>query len=138
MSSPHAMLDANVLAQAYVRDLLRDADALGLCRVRWTDTILDETRRVSIHKLGRAPADIDALLAAHRRAFPRATITGYEEAIAEMTGDPKDRHVAAAVSARADVVTFNLRHLRPLPRCREHHPPRFLMPPARQHSRRSP
>lgn len=114
MSYPHAVLDANVLAQAYVRDLLLDADALGLCRVRWTDTILEEARRVYIRELGRDPEDIDALLAAMRREFPRATIEGYGELIAAMTNDPKDRHVAAAAArARADIVTFNLRHFRP-------------------------
>jgi len=112
--SPHAALDANVLVQAYVRDLLLDADAFGLCRLRWTDTILDETRRVYLHELERDPAAIDALLTAMRREYPRAAITGYGKLIAVMTVDPKDRHVAAAATwARANVVTFNLRHFLP-------------------------
>ena len=102
MPFPHTVLDANVLAQAYVRDLLLDADALGLFHVRWTDAILHETRRVYIHELGRDPAAIDALLTAMRREFPHATITGYEKLITAMTVDPKDRHV-----------TFNLRHFLP-------------------------
>lgn len=114
MAYPHAVLDANVLAQSYVRDLLLDAATLGLCRVRWTDAILDETRRVYVRDLGRDPADVDALLAAMRREFPRAPITGYEQLIPAMTNDAKDRHIAAAaVRAGADVVTFNLRHFRP-------------------------
>lgn len=114
MPYPHAVLDANVLAQAYVRDLLLDAGAFGLCRVRWTDAILDETRRVYIRDLGRDPMDIDALLAAMRREFPRATIAGHEDLITAMTNDAKDRHVAAAAAhVRADIVTFNLRHFRP-------------------------
>ena len=114
MPFPHTVLDANVLAQAYVRDLLLDADALGLFHVRWTDAILHDTRRVYIHELGRDPAAIDALLTAMRREFPHATITGYEKLITAMTVDPKDRHVAAAATwAQADFVTFNLRHFLP-------------------------
>jgi len=49
-----------------------------------------------------------------------------------MTNDPKDRHVAAAaVRARADTATFNLRHFRPADLVafgvRALHPDTFLM-----------
>jgi len=91
------VLDANVIVQALVRDLLLDADAFGLCRVRWTEAILAEAQRTLIRDFGRDPARIDALLAAMRRHFPRAAIVGYEERIAAMTYDPNDRHVAAYI-----------------------------------------
>jgi len=67
---PQIVLDANVIVQALVRDLLRDADAFGLCRVRWTEAILAEAQRTLIRDFGRDPAPIDALLAAMRRHFP--------------------------------------------------------------------
>jgi len=130
---PQIVLDANVIVQALVRDLLLDADAHGLCRVRWTEAILGEARRTLIGEFGRAPARIDALLAAMRRHFPRAAIVGYEARIAAMTNDPKDRHVvaAAAVRAGAEIATFNLRHFRPADLApfgvRALHPDAFLM-----------
>jgi predicted nucleic acid-binding protein len=130
--SPQIVLDANVIVQALVRDLLLDADADGLCRVRWTEAILAEARRTLIGDFGRDPARIDALLAAMRRHFPRAAIVGYEEHLAAMANNPKDRHVAAAaVRAGADIATFNLRHFRPTDLApfaiRALHPDAFLM-----------
>lgn len=114
MSYPHVVLDANVIVQGRMRDLLLDAAAAKLCRVRWTEAILVEAQRTFIGDLGRDHNQVDALLAAMRRHFPRAAITGYESLVNAMTNDPKDRHVAAAaVQVGANVVTFNLRHFRP-------------------------
>ncbi len=113
MLSPQIVLDANVIVQAPVRDLLLDADAHGLCRVRWTEAILAEARRTLIGEFRRDPTRIATLLAAMRQHFPRAAIVGDEARIAAMTNDPKDRHVAAAaVWAGAAIATFNLRHFR--------------------------
>lgn len=112
MPAPHVVLDANIIVHAYIRDLLLDAHIARVCRVRWTDAILAEARRALIADLGRSEAETDRLLAAMRR-IRRIHLTGYEGQIAAMTNDPHDRHVAAAaVQARADVVTFNLRHFR--------------------------
>jgi len=132
VSYPQIVLDANVIVQALVRDLLLDADAFGLCRVRWTEAILAEAQRTLIRDFGRDPVPIDALLAAMRHHFPRAAIVGYEERIAAMTNDPKDRHVAAAaVWAGAEIATFNLRHFRTAALApfgvRALHPDAFLM-----------
>jgi len=132
VSYPQIVLDANVIVQALVGDLLLDADAHGLCRVRWTEAILTEARRTLIGDFGRDPARIDALLAAMRHHFPRAAIVGYAERIAAMTNDPNDRHVAdAAVRAGAEIATFNLRHFRPADLApfgvRALHPDTFLM-----------
>lgn len=46
-----------------------------------------------------------------RAHFTEAWVTGFEPLIAQMTNDPKDRHVAAAVvHCRASaILTFNLR-----------------------------
>jgi predicted nucleic acid-binding protein len=106
---PQIVLDTNVIVQALVRDLLLDADAHGLCRVRWTEAILAEARRTLIRDFGRDP-----------------------ERIAAMTNNPNDRHVAAAaVRAGAEIATFNLRHFRPAALApfgvRALHPDAFLM-----------
>ena len=44
-------------------------------------------------------------------AFPDAMVTGYDSLIADMTCDPKDRHVLAAAdhSPAQTLVTFNLK-----------------------------
>ncbi|QRK10743.1 hypothetical protein JQX13_12105 [Archangium violaceum] len=59
-------------------------------------------------------------VAAMKRAFPEAMVTGHEGLIPAMTNDPNDRHVlAAAVHVGAQtIVTSNLRHFR-----KEHLPP---------------
>ncbi len=110
-----AVIDANILLQRHVRDVLLHASSYGeLYDVRWSDTILEETRRTFL-RLGRASESRAlAFVAALNREFPDALVTGYEWRIAQMTNHPKDRHVAAAaVHAGADIVTFNLRDFRP-------------------------
>lgn len=65
--------------------------------------------------------------------FPDAMVDGYEDLVAGMTCDPKDRHVlAAAVRANAEVlVTFNLKDFPPASTERFEievvHPDDFLM-----------
>lgn len=46
-----------------------------------------------------------------RRAFPDATVSGFEDLIETMTNDPKDRHaLAAGIRANCEVlVTFDLK-----------------------------
>jgi hypothetical protein len=57
------------------------------------------------------------LAAVLRRAFPEAQVTDYDDLIASMRNDPKDRHVvAAAVKAGAQIiVTSNKRDFYDLP-----------------------
>lgn len=110
-----AVIDANILAQRHVRDVLLHAASHGrLYDVRWSDAILEETYRTFV-RLGRAPeSQASAFIAALNRIFPDALIIGYESLIERMTNHPKDRHVAAAaVHVGADIVTFNLRDFRP-------------------------
>lgn len=108
-----ALLDANILYPAYLRDaLLRLAEA-GVYQVRWTDQILYEMSRNAKKKVPEERHDrIDRIVAKMNQAFPEARVTGYEDLIQSMTNHPKDRHVlAAAVTAGADlIVTSNVKH----------------------------
>ncbi len=56
-----------------------------------------------------------------RQAFPDALVENYEDLVAAMDCDPKDRHVmAAAVRSNAElIVTFNLRDF-PIPALRDY------------------
>ena len=112
MSSDGAVLDANVLVPAPLRDILLRAAEAALYRPFWSDALLEEVRRTVIRHgmadLERARRLIDRLTA----AFPEAGVQGYEHLVPVMTNDPKDRHVlATAVLAQASViVTANVRH----------------------------
>ena len=104
-------LDANVLVDAQVRDLILRAAETGLIDVRWSRRVLDETHRA----LGKVIADRDArdrLIDLIGEAFPDAEVTNFEDLEAALhLPDPDDRHVlAAAVTAECDLlVTYNLR-----------------------------
>jgi predicted nucleic acid-binding protein len=111
-----ALLDANVLYPAYLRDaLLRLAEA-EIYQVRWSRQILDEMARNVLENNPDLPEErIERLMRTMERAFPEAMVTGHEPLIPSMTNDPKDRHVmAAAVKGRVDViVTSNVRDFSP-------------------------
>lgn len=107
-----AVLDANVLYGAFGRDVLLRLAGAGLYRPRWTARIeaewtgalLDARPDLTRERLAQT-------CAAMARAFPDATVAGYEPHEAALTlPDPDDRHVlAAAVEAGAgEVVTWNL------------------------------
>lgn len=117
-----ALLDACVLYPIGLRDTLLNVAEAGFYRVLWTDTILTETSRNIVEDTPRLTSEqLDITFAAMRRAFPDATVSGYEHLVESMTNDPKDRHVlAAAVAGGADVlVTSNLRHF-PREDCERH------------------
>lgn len=108
-----ALLDANVLYPAYLRDLLLRLAQAGVYQPRWSAEILDEVARNV--KEGRDPTGqqkVDRMIYLMKRHFEDAEVTGYEGLVPAMTNDPKDRHVlAAAITGGADViVTYNLRH----------------------------
>ena len=111
-----ALLDANVLYPAYLRDaLLRLAEA-EIYQVRWSRQVLDEMARNVLQNNPNLPEErIERLVRTMKRAFPEAMVTGHEPLIPSMTYNPKDRHVmAAAVKGRADViVTSNVRDFPP-------------------------
>ena len=114
LNPQRALLDANVLFGAGLRDaLLRLANA-RLFQPLWSAAIHDEWMRsvsaerpdVPFRRLERARDEMNG-------AFPEAAVTGYGSLVSGIDlPDPGDRHVlAAAIHGRADViVTFNLRH----------------------------
>ncbi|HET7228629.1 MAG TPA: PIN domain-containing protein [Longimicrobium sp.] len=114
---PVALLDANVLYSATVRDLLLTLAEADLLVPHWTEEIHNEW----ISNLLRKRPDLDSAALARTRAqmdaaFPKALVSGYQRHIpAVQLPDPADAHVvAAAIEAGADViVTFNLRHFPP-------------------------
>lgn len=101
-----ALLDANVLYPAYLRDLLLRLAQAGVYQPRWSAEILDEVAR-NIKK-GRDDAGqekVDCMISLMKRHFEDAEVTGYEGLVPAMTNDPKDRHVlAAAITGGADVI----------------------------------
>lgn len=110
MAIPIAVLDANVLFPASLRDTLLRAASVGLYRPHWSDEILEELRRNLISKKGMAPEKAQRLVDTMRRFFGEAIVSNYESLLGAMTNDPKDRHVlAAAVHIGAQIiVTSNL------------------------------
>lgn len=112
MSRPVALLDANVLYPARLRDLLIRLAIAGLYQARWSEQILDECFD---NLLENRPDLTHEQLARTRQlmttALPDASATGYEDRVADLDlPDPDDRHVlAAAVTAGASLlVTDNL------------------------------
>jgi len=114
MSQFTALLDANVLYPAPMRDLLMQLALTDLFRARWTtdihrewiDALLRNEPRRDRAKLERTRDLMD-------RATRDSLISGYEELIETLTlPDADDRHVlAAAITGRCDViVTQNLKH----------------------------
>ncbi len=106
-----ALLDANVLYPAPLRDFLLQLAAVGLFEPKWTKEIQNEwienllLKRPDLKRknLKRTQQIMDG-------AFLEANISDYEKLINEIQlPDPNDRHVlAAAISAKVSViVTFN-------------------------------
>lgn len=104
-----AVLDACVLVPSVLADTLLRCAERALYRPLWSEEILGEVHRHLPLTVDGAAAD--RRIAAMRRHFPEALVTGYEPLIDQMVNHPKDRHVlAAAVAAGAEcVVTANLR-----------------------------
>jgi predicted nucleic acid-binding protein len=127
-----ALLDTCVLYPAYLCDTLLRLAEINAYRPLWSADILAELRR-NVTKAGIPAQRIDRRIDNMRRAFPDATVTGYEHLVDGMANDPKDRHVlAAAVRAKAEVlITFNLRDF-PEPALKPYdltaaHPDEFLL-----------
>lgn len=105
-----ALLDANVLWSAAVRDTLLLAAEAGLFRPLWTRQILEEmVRSLQARRPDLDPARLARTMDQMLTYFPEALIEGYEALIPTMQNHPGDRHVlAAAVRARSSViVTWN-------------------------------
>ena len=107
MSSYVALLDANILYPAPLRDLLLQLAVTDLYKAKWTADI----HREWIESLLRnEPHRERAALERTRDLMDRGTrdalITSYEPLISALTlPDPNDRHVlAAAIVGRCDVI----------------------------------
>ena len=107
-----ALLDANVLYPAPLRDLLVQLAYTRVYRARWTIEINDEWKRNLLIARPELADRIARTQAVMHRALPDALVTGYESLIPTLyLPDLDDRHVlAAAVTSSANViVTYNLR-----------------------------
>lgn len=79
---PAVILDANVLAQAPIRDtLLRFAEGPTLYRVCWSAEIIAETMRTLEGKFGISPLRTARLETKLREHFPESWVEGFEALI---------------------------------------------------------
>jgi predicted nucleic acid-binding protein len=108
-----AVLDANALYPAPVRDLLLSLAVEGLFYARWTHRIHEEwVRNLALNRPEIKPR-LAALVELINLSVPDCLIENHEALIeALVLPDPDDRHVlAAAIAGHADaIVTFNLKH----------------------------
>jgi PIN domain-containing protein len=112
MSSYTALLDANVLYPAPVRDILIQLAATDIFHAKWTADIHEEWIRSLLRD---QPQRDRAVLERTRDLMDKAVgdclVTGYQVLIPSLDlPDPDDRHILAAIAGRCDViVTQNLR-----------------------------
>ncbi len=106
-----AILDANVLYPAPVRDILLHLASEELYKPKWTNKIHEEwIRNLLIKRTDLKEASLLSAKAAMNAAFPDANIIQYETLITSLfLPDEDDRHIlAAAIKDKVDViVTFN-------------------------------
>jgi len=107
-----ALIDANTLYPAPLRDLLLSLAVDGLYHARWTARIHDEwTRNLAMNRPELAER-LPQLVALMNRSVPDCLIENYEALIDGLAlPDADDRHVlAAAITGHVDaIVTFNLK-----------------------------
>jgi hypothetical protein len=113
MAAISALLDSCVLYPARLRDLLLSLAAAGFFRPIWSEMIHEEwIRNVLANRPDLTRAQLEAARSAMDRAFPAASISGFERLVPTLKlPDPADRHIlAAAIHARAElIVTVNLK-----------------------------
>lgn len=116
MASPVALLDANVLYPAPLRDFLLQLAYADFFAPKWSEEIHNEwTRNLLANRSDLTDAQLSYTRDMMERAFPTASVTEYEPLIAPLTNHPKDAHVlAAAILGKAEyIVTFNLKDFPP-------------------------
>lgn len=104
---PAALLDANVLFPATLRDLLLRLAEAGFVNVFWSRDILEETfRSIARSRPGLTASRTARSRAAMERFFEGASIEGYAHRIDTIAlPDPDDRHVlAAAIEGGVDYI----------------------------------
>ena len=112
-----ALVDACSLVSVWRRNLLLSLAEAEFFRLRWSQSILDETER-ALAKLHRQRGSTDGVARAQQaitsmtRAFPEAMVDDFSRLLANPVGlpDPNDEHVvAAAVKTQAQaIVTENI------------------------------
>jgi len=114
MSPCTALLDANVLYPAPMRDLLLQLAVTDLCKAKWTDDIHREWIDALLsNEPHRNRAALERTRNLMNQAVRDCLVTGYEALIPALDlPDANDRHIlAAAIVGRCDViVTQNLKH----------------------------
>lgn len=111
-----ALLDANVLWSAAVRDTLLLAAEQDLFRPVWTRQILEEmSRSLKARRPDLDPLRIDRTVDQILTHFPESLVERYEHLIPAMRNDEGDRHVLAAAvqSGSGALVTWNKAHFPP-------------------------
>jgi predicted nucleic acid-binding protein len=112
-----AVLDANVLYSAFLRDVLLRLAAADLFRPYWSDRIHDEwIRNLLAHRTDLSPEKLARTRAGMDAFFSGALVSGHEALEARFGGvAPEDRHVAAAAlqAGAAQIVTQNVRDFPP-------------------------
>lgn len=116
-SQPIAVLDANVLYPARLRDLFIRLAIAGLYQARWSDQILEECFNHIVSDRPEIPTvRLERTRALMRAAVPDALVPHDAGLVDKLDlPDPDDRHVlATAITAGADlIVTANLRDFPP-------------------------
>lgn len=114
MSHYTALLDANVLYPAPMRDLLMQIAVTDLFKAKWSWDIHREWIEALLHNdPQRDRAALERTRDLMNRAVRDCLVTGYEQLLSSLElPDRGDRHVlAAAIVGRCDViVTQNLKH----------------------------
>ena len=113
MSRYSALLDANVLYPAPIRDLLLQLAVTDMYKARWTARIHEEwIENLLLNEPHRRREALERTRDLMNESTRDALITNYEQIIETLTlPDPDDRHVlAAAIVGRCDaIVTANLK-----------------------------
>ena len=108
-----ALLDANVLYPAPVRDLMLHLADAGLYLPKWSDLIHDEwIKNLLSNRPDLKPSSLKAAKRAMNLAFPDADIKGFFHQMEKLQlPDNNDRHVlAAAIHAKADFILTIILH----------------------------
>lgn len=105
-----AVLDANVLYPALLRDVLLSLADADLYSAKWSPHIRDEWTRSLLRDRPGMEDKVAAAARAMEEAIPDCLVSGYEHLIEGLKlPDPDDRHVlTAAIAGHADaIVTWN-------------------------------
>lgn len=105
-----AIIDANVLYSAALRDILMELAVAPLYHARWTEKIEQEFVGAILKTRSDLKSEaFDYTIQCMRNAVDDCLITDYEWAMASVNlPDPDDNHVlAAAIAGRCDVIVTN-------------------------------